>query len=138
MKNRALTIAMLGLAVVGFVGAVVLKPSLPMIEEVSDPYYANLYDVEDLAKKWGVDAERLQYIKVKEPHLLEDKAIDSVGGYNPFVDDFASYDALERAELTAEQKYKWLRYRREEIDVCFFEDEEVDYLGQCIWVNEFE
>lgn len=134
MKNRALTIAMLGLAVVGVVGAVVLT-SPPTAAEVTDPYHANLYDVEDLANKWGVMAERLQYIKIKEPHLLEDKAIDSVGGFNPFADDFGSYEALERAELTAEQKYKWLRYRREEIGVCF-EDEELDEFGQCIWVDE--
>lgn len=135
MKNKSLTIAMLGLAVVGFVGAVVSHSSSPLLGEVSDPYYANLYDVEDLANKWGVMAERLQYIKVKEPHLLEDKAVDSVGGFNPFTVEFDSYEALERAEhLTAEQKYKWLRYRREEIGVCF-EDEELDEFGQYIWVE---
>lgn len=133
--NRALSIAMLGLAVVGVVGAVVSHSSAPMVESVADPYYANLYDVEDLANKWGVMAERVHYIKIKEPHLLEDKAIDSVGGFNPFSVDFGSYEALERAELTAEKKYKWLRYRREEIGVCF-EDEELDEFGQCIWVEE--
>lgn len=138
MKNRSLSIAMMGLTVaVCVVGAVVSKSPLT-VNEVSEPYYVNLYDVEELSYKWGVSAERLQYIKVKEPHLLEGKAVDSVGGYNPFADNFSNYEALERADqLSAEEKYKWLRYRREEIGVCF-EDEELDEFGQCIWVDEGE
>lgn len=56
---------------------------------------------------------------------------DSVGGFNPYSVDFKSADDFEQSlELNADQKWKWLRYRRAEIGICF-EDEFLNAKGQC-------
>lgn len=96
-----------------------------------DLNYQEIVQIEDVAHRWGVDAERLFVVYEGKPELLSREAVESVGGFNPFSVDFADYEALERSALTENQAYKWLRYRREEIGVCF-EDEEMSDLGVCV------
>ena len=86
------------------------------------------WSVNDLAERWHV--ERAIIANLPE-HLLEVDAIESVGGFNPYSVDFKSADDFEQSlELNADQKWKWLRYRRAEIGICF-EDEFLNSDGQC-------
>lgn len=70
----------------------------------------------------GADLKTVQEIAERDPQLLEPKIVNSVGFFNPYVYDFGTVEELEASELTDEQVFKWLRYRRHEIKVCF-EDE---------------
>lgn len=94
--------------------------------------------IEFLSDYWGVDRETLRKL---DPELLTAEQISSVGGFNPYsveidpssaetVDEMASI-----ADLTTDEIYKFLRYRREEVGICF-EDEEMDDKGQCVVVAE--
>ena len=84
--------------------------------------------VDELADRWNVE----QAIIANSPaKLVEVDAVDSVGGFNPYSVDFKSADDFEQTlELNADQKWKWLRYRRAEIGICF-EDEFLNDKGQC-------
>ncbi len=90
----------------------------------------NSYSVLEIAERWKVADEEL--IALLEPELLTINSVDSVGGFNPYAVDFKNADQFERNRtLSPDEKYKWLRYRREEIGVCF-EDEELNEFGYCI------
>ena len=84
--------------------------------------------VDELADRWNVEQAIIANLPEK---LVEVDAIDSVGGFNPYSVDFVDADQFEKSvELNADQKWKWLRYRREEIGICF-EDEFLNAKGQC-------
>ena len=86
------------------------------------------WSVNDLAEHWNV--ERAIIANLPE-RLLQVDAIDSVGGFNPYAVDFKNADDFEQSvELSHNQKWKWLRYRRAEIGICF-EDEFLNADGQC-------
>lgn len=86
------------------------------------------WSVNDLAEHWNV--ERAITYNLPE-RLLQVDAVDSVGGFTPYSVDFKSADDFEQSlELNADQKWKWLRYRRAEIGICF-EDEFLNAKGQC-------
>lgn len=85
-------------------------------------------NVGELADRWNVNQSIIANLPAK---LVEVDAIDSVGGFNPYSVDFKSTDDFEQSlELNADQKWKWLRYRRAEIGICF-EDEFLNAKGQC-------
>lgn len=84
--------------------------------------------VNELADRWNVEQAIIANLPEK---LVEVDAVDSVGGFNPYTVDFKSVDDFEQSlELNANQKWKWLRYRRAEIGICF-EDEFLNTKGQC-------
>lgn len=84
--------------------------------------------VDELADRWNVEQAIIANLPEK---LVEVDAIDSAGGFNPYSVDFVDADQFEKSvELNADQKWKWLRYRREEIGICF-EDEFLNAKGQC-------
>ena len=84
--------------------------------------------VDGLADRWNVERVIIANLPAK---LVEADAVDSVVGFNPYSVDFKSADDFEQSlELNADQKWKWLRYRRAEIGICF-EDEFLNAQGQC-------
>lgn len=88
----------------------------------------NGWSVASLADFWGVDAEVIANIAIE---LLVDEAVQSVDRFNPYSVDFKNADDFEQSkELNDDQKWKWLRYRRAEIGICF-EDEFLNAEGQC-------
>lgn len=84
-------------------------------------------------KSWG--ASRGQILKVEgfSPWLLEAEALNSAEGFNPYAVEFENVEAFDAdTKLTDDQAWKWLRYRRAELGVCF-EDEEFDSVaGVCV------
>ena len=88
----------------------------------------NGWSVQALAGFWGVDADVIANIAIE---LLVDEAVQSVERFNPYSVDFKNADDFEQSkELNDDQKWKWLRYRRAEIGICF-EDEFLNAEGQC-------
>ena len=86
------------------------------------------WSVNDLAERWHVERAIIANLPA---HLLEVDAIESVGGFNPYAVNFTSADDFDQSvELDHNQKWKWLRYRRAEIGICF-EDEFLNADGQC-------
>lgn len=86
------------------------------------------WNVDELADHWNVEQAIIANLPAK---LVEVDAVDSVGGFNPYSVDFKSVDDFEQSlELNADQKWKWLRYRRAEIGICF-EDEFLNDNGKC-------
>lgn len=86
------------------------------------------WNVDDLADHWQAKQEIIANLPAK---LVEVDAVDSVGGFNPYSVEFKSTDDFEQSlELNADQKWKWLRYRRAEIGICF-EDEFLNDNGKC-------
>ena len=100
---------------------------LPLLAVVALPALGCV-SVDELAVRWNVERAIIANLPVK---LVEVDAIDSVGGFNPYEVDFKSADDFEQSlELNTDQKWKWLRYRRAEIGICF-EDEFLNAEGQC-------
>lgn len=97
--------------------------------ETSGKYWTmNGWSVAALADFWGVDADVIANIAIE---LLVDEAVQSVDRFNPYSVDFKNVDDFEQSkELNDDQKWKWLRYRRAEIGICF-EDEFLNAEGQC-------
>lgn len=101
--------------------------------DASRLYWRNVYtthgwSVAALADYWGVDVEKIAMLDLS---LLSNEAVDSVDGFNPYKVDFKNADEFERSDkLNHDQKWKWLRYRRMELGVCF-EDEFLNGQGQC-------
>ena len=88
----------------------------------------NGWSVALLADFWSVDAEVIANLDFD---LLVDEAVQSVAGFNPYSVDFKNADDfIESKRLNDDQKWKWLRYRRAEIGVCF-EDEFLNAEGHC-------
>lgn len=88
----------------------------------------NGWSVRALADFWGVDAEVIANIAIE---LLVDEAVQSVDRFNPYSVDFKNADDfVESKRLNDDQKWKWLRYRRAEIGICF-EDEFLNAEGHC-------
>lgn len=73
-----------------------------------------VYTIFDMMEKWGLTLKQAESIDFD---LLDQDSVDSVGGFNPF-----SVEKEHFSWLTKEEKYKFLRYRRAELGVCF-EDE---------------
>ena len=100
---------------------------LPLLAVVSSPVLGR-DSVDELADRWNVEQAIIADLPEK---LVEVDAIDSVGGFNPYSVDFVDADQFEKSvELNADQKWKWLRYRRAEIGICF-EDEFLNANGKC-------
>lgn len=88
------------------------------------------FDLEGLAEMWGVDAKRLEALYGKSPWLFKEQSINSEGGFNPFSVDFVDGEAFSRSDLTDGQAWKWLKYRREEIGLCYEDEQRVN--GECV------
>ena len=107
--------------IAGFYSVLLAMVALPALASDS-------WSVDDLAERWNVEQEIIYNLPER---LLQVDAVDSVGGFNPYTVDFKSADDFEQSlELNADQKWKWLRYRRAEIGICF-EDEFLNDKGQC-------
>lgn len=102
---------------------------LPLLAVVALPAFGcDRLGVNELANRWNVEQATIANLPAK---LVEVDAVDSVGGFNPYSEDFKSVDDFEQSlELNADQKWKWLRYRRAEIGICF-EDEFLNAQGKC-------
>lgn len=84
-------------------------------------------------KSWGASRGQILKIEGFSPWLLGAEALNSADGFNPYSVEFASVEAFDAdTKLTDDQAWKWLRYRRAELGVCF-EDEEFDSVaGVCV------
>lgn len=88
----------------------------------------NGWSVPALADLWGVDVDVIARL---DPKLLSNEAVESAVRFNPYAVDFADADDFEKSDkLNPDQAWKWLRYRRAEIGICF-EDEFLNDQGQC-------
>lgn len=89
----------------------------------------NGWSVVALADFWGVDAEVIANLDIS---LLVDEAVQSVARFNPYAVNFKNADDFVKSNgLNDDQKWKWLRYRRAEIGICF-EDESMNEFNQCV------
>lgn len=89
----------------------------------------NGWTVQALADLWGVDVDVIANLDQK---LLLSENVDSAVNFNPWAVDFKDADGFEKSDkLNPDQAWKWLRYRRAEIGICF-EDESMDEHGQCV------
>lgn len=86
-----------------------------VLQAVADIVHSGeVYTIFDMMEKWGLTLKQAESIDFS---LLDQDSIDSVGGFNPF-----SVEKEHFSWLTKEEKYKFLRYRRPELGICF-EDE---------------
>lgn len=87
-------------------------------------------------KSWGASRGQILKIEGFSPWLLGAEALNSADGFNPYAVKFESVEEFDAdTDLTDEQAWKWLRYRRAELGVCF-EDEEFDSVaGVCVVVD---
>lgn len=84
-----------------------------VLQAVADIVHSGeVYTIFDMMEKWGLTLKQAESID-----LLNQDSVDSVGGFNPF-----SVEKEHFSWLTKEEKYKFLRYRRAELGICF-EDE---------------
>lgn len=97
------------------------------------PYEYQFLEVEDLAGLWGVSVATIQKAVADNPQLLQVKAVESEFHFNPFS---VNLEQLEQEpKRNADRIYKWLRYRRNELGVCF-EDERFDEnLDRCVVIE---
>lgn len=99
----------------------------------SKAYWQNVWTgkglrVQELAHRWGVDPVKIASLEV---WLLQVDAVESASQFNPWSVDFKSIADFEESDkLSPNQKWKWLRYRRAELGMCF-EDETMNKFNQC-------
>ena len=78
--------------------------------------------VEPFAVWSGLPLVEVEAIAERDPDLLLPQSVQTENGFNPYTLEFDSVDALAASELTDGEVFKFLRYRREDLQVCF-EDE---------------
>lgn len=97
--------------------------------------FAGMGNVADqtLANAWNVELSTVQALPLE---LRTISAVESADGFNPFSVNFENVEAFENdTTLDHNQAWKWLRYRREEIGICF-EDEFLNVDGRCEPYND--